>query len=290
MGKMMMHGIKGSFSFEGDELEYTIAGKGQPILVLHGGHSNCYETFGYVPLIQNGFMLITPSRPGYGETSAAIGDSLAKACRAYVQLIKHLRLKKVHILAISAGGPSGLYFASHYPEHVNTLTLQSAVTKVWHMPQDNIYRIARVIFHPYTEKYTWKLMAGMSNLFPAWTFRLMVSSFSSLTFKQIKPLLGETDIDDVRKMNHRQRSGAGFLIDLSQTKDIKSKDVMNISVPTLIMHSKYDGAVPFEHADEAHQLIRESRLCVLDSWGHLIWLGKEASAVQEQLLGFLNNR
>lgn len=46
---------------------------------MHGGHSNCYEEFGYDALVQNEFSMTTPSRAGYGRTSKEIGESLSKA-------------------------------------------------------------------------------------------------------------------------------------------------------------------------------------------------------------------
>lgn len=283
-----MHRIIDTYSIEGQILEYSISGKeGEPILVMHGGHSNCYEVFGYESLIQSGFMVITPSRAGYGKTSKEMGESLSKACNYYVELLNHLGIGKVHVLSISAGGPSGLYFASHYPKRVKTLTLQSAVTKEWHTPKDKIYQLAQVLFHPYSEKITWKLIACMNNLFPKFTFKQMLSSFSSLSYKEIKDKMGDKDIMEVRKMNNRQRSGVGFLIDLSQTKEITSEDLKAITSTTLIMHSKYDGSVPMEHAQYANRLISGSQLCILESWGHLIWLGKESKDINEKLADFL---
>ena len=68
---------------EGIIIEYSIIGKGEPILVMHGGHSNCNEEFGYDYLIENGFSVITPSRPGYGKTSKEVGESLTMACEYY---------------------------------------------------------------------------------------------------------------------------------------------------------------------------------------------------------------
>ncbi len=103
------------FQIEGLTIEYSIFGEGEPILVLHGGHSNCNEEFGYKGLIDNGFSVITPSRPGYGRTSKGIGKSLSTACEYYLKLLVHLKIEKVHVLAISAGGPSGIHFASRYP-------------------------------------------------------------------------------------------------------------------------------------------------------------------------------
>lgn len=285
-----MERVIGTYNIDGQTIEYSITGKkGEPVLVMHGGHSNCYEEFGYHSLIEDGFMMITPSRAGYGSTSKGIGESLSQACYYYDELLNHLGIEKVHVLSVSAGGPSGLYFTSHYPERVKTLTLQSAVTKEWHTPKDKIYKVAKVVFRPSVEKMTWKLTSTMSNLFPKFIFKQMLPSFSKLSYKQIKKKIMDEDIEEIRKMNNRQRSGYGFLIDLLQTKEILSKDLNAISSPTLIMHSKHDGAVSLEHAHYAHQQIPDSELCILESWGHLIWLGDRAEDVNKKLIDFLTS-
>lgn len=263
-----MERVLGTYFVNGQTIEYSITGKeGTPILVMHGGHSNCYEEFGYKPLVKSGFMLITPSRAGYGMTSKEIGENLSKASDYYVKLLDYLKIDKVHLLAISAGGPSGLYFATRYPERVKTLTLQSAVTKEWLTPEDKIYKAAQILFRPAMEKVTWKLVSNMSNIFPEFMFKQMIPTFSNLSYKEIKNSVLDKDIDEIQRMSKRQRSGYGFLIDLSQTKEITSKNLQAISCPTLIMHSEYDSSVPLEHAYYADQQIRDSELCILDTWG-----------------------
>ncbi|MFD2210505.1 alpha/beta fold hydrolase [Virgibacillus halophilus] len=278
----------GTYTINGQTIEYSITGKGEiPILVMHGGHSNCYEEFGYAPLMKRGCTIITPSRAGYGSTSKKIGESLSAACEIYVKLLNYLGIGKVHLLSISAGGPSGIYFASHYPERVKTLTLQSAITKEWYRPKDKIYQMAQILFHPYLERMTWKLTSSMSNCFPKFMFKQLASSFSNLPYKKIKEKMLESDMEEIRRMNNRQRSGHGFLIDLSQTKEITAKDLHAITCPTLIIHSRHDGVVSLEHAHYAHQEIPDTRLCVLDTWGHLIWLGKASEDADVKFAEFL---
>src|SRR5699024_1555821 len=254
---------------------------------MHGGHSSCYEEFGYGSLVENGFKIITLSRAGYGKTSKEIGESLSKACDYYVVLLNHLGIEKAHLIAVSAGGTSGRYSASQYPERVKTLTVQSAVTKEWHTPKDKIYKIAQILFRPSMERMTWKLTSSMSNCFPDFMFKQMTPSFSTLPYKQIKEKMADEDTDEIRRMNNRQRSGYGFVIDLSQTKEITREDLRAVSCPTLIQHSKHDGAVALEHAYYAHQQIPDSRLCLLDTWGHLIWLGQGSEEVNKKLIEFL---
>lgn len=49
-------------------VEYSITGTGMPVVFLHGGHSNCNETLFHKGFDTRTFSLITPSRPGYGNT------------------------------------------------------------------------------------------------------------------------------------------------------------------------------------------------------------------------------
>lgn len=66
-----------TYSVNSLTIEFSVIGEGEPILVFHGGHSNCKEEFGYEALIKNDYSIITPSRPGYGRTSKEIGESLS---------------------------------------------------------------------------------------------------------------------------------------------------------------------------------------------------------------------
>lgn len=273
----------------GYRIEYSIRGKGQPLLVFHGGHSNCREELGCRELLLNGYSILIPSRAGYGQTSAELGRSLETACQAYLELLDHLGIEKADIIAISAGGASGIYFASHYPERVRSLVLQSAVSGEWLTAQEKTYRIAQILFHPSSEKYTWALVRFMSNQFPRFMLKHMASSFSLLPYSEVSAYMEEDDMKEFQRMNSRQRSGRGFLLDLSQTGSITKGDLQNIRCPTLILHSKNDNAVHVEHAYRAHRHISGSRLCLLDTWGHLIWLGKGSKALYSELLEFLSH-
>ncbi|GGE60863.1 putative hydrolase YcgS [Priestia taiwanensis] len=268
------------------QIEYSIIGTGEPILLFHGGHSNCQEEFGYKEILENGYCIITPSRAGYGETSYIIGETLQTAIQAYAKLLEHLQLDKVHVIAVSAGGPSGIFFASCYPERVKSLTLQSAVTKEWLTSKDKEYKVAKMLFHPSVEKYTWKVMNTFNTLFPRFIFKQMVPSFSTLPYTEVTTYI-EEDIEMIRQMNSRQRSGRGFMLDLMQTGDISNLDLQRITCPTLILHSKNDHAVQMEHPNHAHAYIPNSTLCILDTWGHLIWLGKGSEKTHEELIAFL---
>lgn len=275
---------------EGLTIEYSLVGKGEPILIFHGGHSNCNEEFGYKSLVDNGYSIITPSRAGYGSTSKEVGESLTKACGHYVNLLEQLQVDQVHVIAISAGGPTGIRFASLYPEKVKSLILESAVSKEWLTNKDLEYKAAHIIFRPFIEGVTWRLLSLLSHLFPKTMFKMMAPQFSSLDIKELQLKFEVSDVIEFTKMNARQRSGHGFLIDIKQSKEITDQDLKSINSPTLIIHSSNDGFISLEHPQTALEKIAQSELYLVDTWGHLIWIGKSAKKSNQKLISFLKSQ
>ncbi|WP_442602154.1 alpha/beta fold hydrolase [Paenibacillus sp. KN14-4R] len=272
---------------DGFILEYSIVGQGEPVLVLHGGHSSCYGELGSNELAARHFSVITPSRPGYGRTSKELGESLIVACDSYIELLDELQIPQVNVIAMSAGGPSGIHLAYRFPHRVRSLVLQSAVTQCWLSPDDKLYKFAQFLFRPPLEKYVWAMIRLLNKLFPSFLFRNMIPSFSKLPKEKVLPQINDADRRKFKSIIAQQRSGHGFLIDLVHTGKDATSALAAIKCPTLIMHSIHDASVSVDHARHAGRLIPNSRLCELDLWGHLIWLGTGADEMNRQLFSFL---
>ncbi|WP_050180080.1 alpha/beta fold hydrolase [Domibacillus robiginosus] len=279
-----MDRIIGTYESKDYTVEYSRVGHGTPILVMHGGHSNCYEEFGYTPLVESGFELITPSRAGYGATSPA---PLKEAAGRYAELLDHLGIDRVHVIGISAGGPSAITFAGAFPEKVCTLTLQSAVVSKWLMAEHTEYQTSQLIFRPPFEWLTWKMLAWTGTAFPRLSFRPMFFSLSTLPYAEGRHLVEEEDIEEVRKMNCRQRSGAGFLQDLKSPSLLTERDLSRLLCPVLVQASVNDRSVSTAHAYFAKAHIPNAELKFYNTWGHLIWLGRGSQQVHEDAVSFL---
>jgi pimeloyl-ACP methyl ester carboxylesterase len=104
-------------------VEYSIVGKGTPILFLHGGHSNCRETLFQQGIDTINYQLITPSRPGYGNTPLNNNLTPKDTADLIVSLLDNLRIDKVILYAISAGGLTSIELAARYPERVEKTNL-----------------------------------------------------------------------------------------------------------------------------------------------------------------------
>ena len=265
-------------------VEYASIGAGIPILFVHGGHSNCYETLCHKGFDLERFQLITPSRPGYGKTALDNHKTPRQTAELFVELLNALGLEKVIVYGISAGGLTAVELASRYPHRVSKLILASAVSKKWLDEKDKIYKMAQIMFNPKIEPFTWGMVRFFSTLFP----RMIANSF--FTQFSTRPIhkLHSDDVKEWVETLKKYRSGQGFLNDIDQ--DIEEGVIDKIECPTLIIHSQNDKAVSIDHPEHANRLITTSTLEKLDNeWGHLFWIGKDSQKAIEIVIKFIDS-
>jgi pimeloyl-ACP methyl ester carboxylesterase len=266
-------------------IEFQLKGKGLPILFVHGGHSNCREELAHKGFDLEHFQLITPSRPGYGQTPLDGNTTPRQAAALLVALLDYLSIDKVVVYGISAGGLTAIELAAQYPHRVSALILASAISQKWLDPNGATYQTAKRIFRPGVERMTWGMVRLFSRLFPGLIARSFYPQFS----KNAKPSLSKEDVQElVTSMQHYQ-SKSGFINDIDQT--IPVGVIEKVVCPTLIIHSENDNSVPLAHARHANEMIANSKLEVLQNkWGHLFWIGADSSASIATTIDFLQAR
>ena len=266
-------------------IEYRSVGKGKPIVFIHGGHSNCNEILAHKGFDTLKFQLLTPSRPGYGKTPLADNQTPSKAAKLIIELLNSLAIDKAIIYGISAGGLTALKLVEEYPDYVEKLILASAVTKKWLDPKDSIYKTAQIIFSPRIEGITWGMVRFFSSIFPRLMAKSFFAQFSAFPNKKLE----KKDIDELILALKNYRSKKGFLNDIEQSID--GELIKKIKAPCLVIHSRNDNSVPFEHAVHAHRLLKNSRLVELDNeWGHLLWIGRDSEDSLSIINQFINEK
>ena len=264
------------------QVEYSIVGKGTPVLFLHGGHSNCRETLFHKGFNTNKYQLITPSRPGYGNTPLNDNFTPKKTADLIVSLLNYLRIEKVILYAISAGGLTSIELAARYPERVKKLILASAVSKKWLDKDGQVYKTAIKLFNPKTEKIVWGLIRFFSGIFP----NMIANNFYPQFSKNNSHRLEKTDINDLLSTFKHYSSKTGFMCDIDHV--VEQSQISEIQCPTLIIHSRNDNSVSFEHAEYANKMIKKSILIALDNeWGHLFWIGKDSNESIRKTINFI---
>lgn len=265
-------------------IEYSIFGTGQPVLFLHGGHSNSQETLFQKGYDKGRFQLITPSRPGYGKTPLARFKSPEESAELIIALLDFLKIEKAILVGISAGGLTAIALAANYPARTEKLILISAVTKKWLSESDDLYQRGKRMFSPNKEKRSWKLFRFFFKLFPKLMAKVL---FKELSTKDKAIILPE-EIAEIKEMTFKQSSGDGFENDLDQ--DIPDGTIEKINCPTLILHSENDKSVNIEMAQYASSKIDNAELKTYDNkWGHLLWIGEESKKPISDVMKFIND-
>lgn len=266
------------------QIEYSVVGEGKPVLFLHGGHSNCRDTLFYKGFDTRKYQLIIPSRPGYGNTPLDDNITPKKTADLLVSLLNYLGIEKVVLYAISAGGLTSIEFAGNYPERVEKLILASAVTKRWLDKNGRVYKTAKKLFNPKTERIVWGVIRFFSRIFP----RMVANNFYP-QFSENKPhRLEKNDINELLSTFKHFDSKSGFMSDIEH--EIENGLISKIQCPTLIIHSKNDNSVSYEHAEHAKRMIKNSKLLGLNNeWGHLFWIGNDSNETIRKTIEFIGH-
>ena len=260
-------------------IEYRLEGSGAPIMVLNGGHCSRRTRLSHERLACSGFLVLTPSRPGYDGTPAEIGRSARDAADCLAALMETLGIPRLDVIGISAAGPTALAFAQRYPTKIRRLVLESAVSLPW---DERTKRGSRLVFWS-AERMTWAAMRAFVRIAPRAAVRTMLLELTTLDVASVVRGMGAADLAYVVRMIEASRSGRGFLNDIEH----QVSDLSGIACPTLAMYTRHDKAV---RPENALRLAREMSECaVYDTRAdcHLIWIGKSADAVWNRRLEFL---
>lgn len=113
---------------DGLDLFVAEAGKGEPVVLLHGGGPGATGLSNYsrnIDALAERYRVIVPDLPGYGGSSKRTDSSdpfgfLADAIRA---LLDKLQIDRAHLVGNSYGGAAALRLALFTPERVDRLVL-----------------------------------------------------------------------------------------------------------------------------------------------------------------------
>jgi len=265
-------------------VEYTSQGEGPVMLVCHGTSSDCFSTEVMRPLVQSGFRVITPSRPGYGRTPLSVGRSAAEAAQSLVQLLDTLQVRRCAVVATSGGGPTGLALAAGFPERVTRLVLAEAISRPEDRPNEPSYN-SQVAFYGPLHIAMWMLLKLMSRLSPRSMARQTLAIFSTHDPQDGIRRLSPDEIRGLCAFYRGRSSRAGALNDLGHTVGMSVLE--SVCQPTLVIHSREDKSVPFAHAEWSLRHIPHSELCEAGFTGHFFWIGPDYERIAKQMVTFL---
>lgn len=121
-----MSNIKSNYADLGDGIvHYLTAGKGEPLVLLHGIPQTSYEWRYVIPMLEDKFQIIAPDLRGLGDnTRAANGfDKKTVASDVWRLLHDHLKIDEFNLVGHDWGGPTAFALTCAHQEAVRKLAI-----------------------------------------------------------------------------------------------------------------------------------------------------------------------
>lgn len=273
-----------SFVVETDQgtIEYAISGKGDPVLMIHGAGGGYDQGL----LLADRFlpedcMVIAVSRFGYLNTPLPEEPTPDHQAALYRSLLDKLGIDKVHVVAVSDGGPSGLKFSINYPERVKSLTMMCAKSKT----PPKLTTVQSVVFGTI-----------FNNDFLFWMITEHIQSDLLDVLgvsKGVQEKMTPDEIEMAREffeiMTPISLRKKGIFNANVQFKELSPEDypIWEIKAPTLVVHAEDDTLQPFYYAEYTHEKIPNSTLLSFKEGGHMFF--SHHAEIAEAIRRFFSN-
>ncbi|MFB0535337.1 MAG: alpha/beta fold hydrolase [Anaerolineae bacterium] len=262
-------------------IEYGDAGNGPPVLVIHGAGGGYDQGLLLGSLILGeDFKLIAPSRFGYLNSPIPEDSSLEAQADAFACLLDALHIDGVTVVAISAGGPSGLQFALRHPERTAALVMASAIS--YTDPSTTEDRGEASINRIIGSDFIYWLAIN--------TARSPLLSLLGVS-KEVQAGLTSTEIAQagqiLEAMLPMSQRLDGVLLD--QSRDVpRDFPLEQIKAPTLVIHARDDSLVDYSNGQHTAGKITGAEFMTLEDGGHFL-LGR-SDEIRTRIMAFLEER
>jgi proline iminopeptidase len=183
--------------------------------------------------------------------------NLDEMARDTVGLMDALGVASAHVVGASMGGMIGQLVAALHPDRVRSLTSIMSTTGARHLPQPSLRVRAELLRRPEDPSSVDSLVEHYERL-----FRVIGSPGYPTPPDEFRAR--------IRRAVERGYRPAGFLRQLCAilANGDRTPLLGRIRCPTLVIHGKADPLVPFAGGVDTAYRIRDSRLVLLDGYGH----------------------
>ena len=254
-----------SFLSKFGQIYYSMQGHGPPVLVVHGAGGGFDQALHFAKIFSHEFEWIAPSRFGYLGTALPKDASPQAQADAYVALLDALKIERVPVIGLSAGGPSVLQFALRYPERCSGLVMVSAISKAMIDVASNPEVMENLIRALLANDWLIWLAMKLVNrkiIPPAGVPMQVIKSLDEESTNWLRDLLSVTLPVKPRRF--------GIVNDFSQIYKLTIFPTGQISVPTLIIHAKDDSLVSIKQGRFSAQIISHANFVEIPNGGHLL--------------------
>ncbi|MFD6321521.1 alpha/beta fold hydrolase [Streptomyces sp. NPDC001812] len=242
-------------------LHYNEAGKGHPVVLLHGsgpgatGWSNFAPN---IPALAEHFRVIALDAPGWGASDPGLPATYDHP-NAVLELLDALGIERAALVGNSMGGSTAVTFAARYPERVSHLATMGVVAltefPTVYGASDGPSEGLKLLFETYRRP----------------TLENMRRLVDVMTYGQVEDAeqLAQERLDNA--LAHPKHL-ANFVEGLATGGPVQTraalKDVTAISAPALLIHGRDDRVVSHEHSLRLLPVLQDARLVLLNKCGH----------------------
>jgi pimeloyl-ACP methyl ester carboxylesterase len=260
-----MGGIKSqSINIDGLNIHYYTAGKGEPLIIVHGGGEGASAWMNNINILSRKYTVYIPDMPGFGLSQAIEGAYYIPEMVDIVdKFALSMGLNRFYLMGHSLGGGISLHYALKYPEKIRKLVLVSSLC------------LGREI-------------AWWVRLFTAPVICQSIGKASISLFKGIKYIakyFGSWEI--VEPVSKTTMHIGSCMATLTEQTIVLLSQLPNIIAPTLVMWGAKDPIVPSAQAYAAAELIPDCQVKVFEKCGHSVYRDRlsEFSNVLTSFLG-----
>jgi pimeloyl-ACP methyl ester carboxylesterase len=238
----------------GLRLAYRHAGKGVPLVLLHGGPGNSREWRRQLDGLSDEFMVVAWDMPGCGGSDDAPPEFHTRDyAECLAGFIRELELERPHLLGLSFGSGLALELYRWHPEIPRSLVLASAYAG-WAgslPPEVAAQRRQRMLQMVELPPQGWA---------EQWLPTLLSESASAEVREELGSILAEFHPSAQRDLVLHSGFGEHDVRDVLPT----------IRVPTLLLYGEKDARSPRPVAEELYAQIQGSRLDFVPGAGHMV--------------------
>jgi len=226
------------------EVNYKIAGQGQPILILHGwGSSSDSWIEVQRNLVQDGYKVIVPDLPGFGKTGP---PSEVWGVEDYADFVfsfaEAIGWDKFSLLGHSFGGQVAIQYSLTYPHTLETLIL-AAAAGIRRKPGVKVRTI----------KYIAKILGFFLQLIPS---------------KGLREGMRYNLYMAIRKPDYERVQGVMREVFRRVISQDLGPLLSGVKTPTLVVWGEKDDSIPVEDAYTMKKNIPEAQLEVIPNINH----------------------
>ena len=262
--KAMNIGESRYIEIDGMKMHYLEAGKGDPLVLVHGWI--CWGAYWkhIIPLLSEKYHVYAVDLMGHGLSDrpldTAVSYDTVSQSKLLIAFMDAMGIQKAHLVGHSMGGEIVARTALAAPEKINRLVLLCAA---------GLEENPRII--------PWYLRLGralrvesMSRYF--FTERLMRIFTPGLMFHPKSPV-PEDFLRDMAMINCESsdvRASVGKITREGLWSGFIDKQCPAIKAPTLIVYARHDKVVPAKLGARYHDLISNSKLIIYEDAGHML--------------------